>query len=126
MPTVFARQHSCFRFVGRTSLLEIEVHLCTIALWAHVRLCRKDTLTLIRIFDDFILALLSLGRRLCFGEVNLFSIHFHFDVGRSGITAFVIGAFDVTRGTWKRQSPAFRAKHVVAINILHLIMVVVQ
>jgi len=79
---------------------------------------------LIGIFDNFILTLLGLGCRLGFGEVNFFSFHFHFDISRASVAAFVIGACDVARRTWERQGPTFRAKHVQGIAMLHLIIMV--
>ena len=124
MTAVFAGQHPCFGLIGRTSLLKIKVNFSAIAFWAHVGFGCEHAFSLIRIFDDFVLALLSLGGGLGFGEVDFLSTKFHFYISRSRITTFVVGAGDVATWTRERKSSTLGANHVRAIDIIHLMVVV--
>ena len=59
-----------------------------------------------------------------FGEVDFLSTKFHFYISRSRITTFVVGAGDVATWTRERKSSTLGAKHVQAIDIIHLMVVV--
>ena len=124
MTAIFAGQHPCFRFIGRTSLFEIKVNFSAVTLWTHVRFCGKNTSALVWILDDFILTLLCLRCRLGFWKIDFFSIHLHFHVCRACIATFVVRTRDVSGRTREGQRPTFRAKHGQAIDLIHLIMVV--